>query len=251
MKTAKFFPQRYLLLTLLIVMATGFAVELKDDEQEKKLLERIVTEMEAGISQGDNKPWIKWMADNGVLVNRDGNSNTKQEIVDEIKPLPPGKILAIKPVNFKIYLSNKTAMVSFLADEKLSIHGQVVDTKYPSVMYFEKRRGQWQMIFFSYFEKPVDPSPVKMDKASMQAYAGTYRVSDAMKIEVTVADSGLLMKKPGSTGKSTQLYPIDHQGRFFRAGTESEYIFTTNQAGLPIIRQRRNWIDLVWTKENN
>lgn len=236
---------------LLYFLLTGFTGKTGTRTDEIKELERIVTVLEKAVSEGDPGPWAEYMAADGILVNRDGNTNTRQEILDELKPLPKGKILEIRPVNFRVYLNGSSAMVSFLADEKLSIWGQAVDTRYPSVMYFEKRAGKWQMLYFTYFEKPVDPAAFPADRARLESYTGTYRVSDELKITVTATDSGLLYKKPGSSARGTLLYPVNDRGHFFRAGTETEYIFTTDAKGRELIRQRRNWIDLVWYKESS
>jgi hypothetical protein len=70
-----------------------------------------------------------------------------------------------------------------------------------------------------------------------------------MKIEVSATDSTLLYRKPGSADTGTVLYPIDQHGHFFRPGTETEFIFTQDQSHHPVIRQRRNWIDLIWKQE--
>lgn len=241
------------LFLLLAALATltcllSFRAERSDPEEEKKELGRIVTELEAGVSTGNNEPWKKYMADDGILLNRDGKTNTKAEIVDEIRPLPKGKILDIKPVDMKIFLKGESALVSFLADEKLSIFGQLVDTQYPSVMYFEKRNGEWQMLLFTYFEKPVNPAPVRVSREYLERFTGIYKVSEENKMEIQANDTALVFKKPGTT-KGAVLYPIGENGRFFRAGTECEYIFTKDDKGDPIMRQRRNWIDLLWYKE--
>ncbi len=234
---------------LLLFLLLSFTIPPPDPGNDVDELQKIVTELEAGISTGNNEPWKKYMADDGILLNRDGKTNTKAEIVEEIRPLPPGKILDIKPVNINVYLSGATAMVTFLADEKLSIFGQPVDTRYPSVMYFEKKEGRWQMLFFTYFEYPVDPAPVRVSRDYLEKFTGTYRLSESSRIEISASDTALIMKKAGSALQGAVLYPISADGRFFRAGTESEYIFTTDEKGQSILRQRRNWIDLVWTKE--
>lgn len=216
-----------------------------EDEQTVK---QIVADLEEAISERKQDVWQKYMADDGVLVDRDGKTNTKQEVLDELTPLPKGRFLSIKPIHTNVYVHDQTALVSFVADEKLTIFGQKMDTKYPSVMYFEKRGGEWQMVFFSYFELPFDPAPVKISKHELKSCTGVYLVSDEMKIEATATDTSLMYKKVGSTGKGTELYPIDTNGRFFRAGTESEFIFDKDAEGHSVLRQRRNWIDLVWRK---
>lgn len=235
---------------LLLLLIMSFTVPSTDPENDVEDLQQIVTALEQGISTGNNEPWKKYMADDGILLNRDGKTNTKQEIVDEIKPLPKGKILDIRPVNMKVYLNGASAMITFLADEKLSVFNQPVDTKYPSVMYFEKRDGRWQMLFFTYFEQPVDPSPLRVDKEYLEKFTGIYRLSEESRVEIRANDTALVMKKAGSTLQGSVLYPISNDGRFFRAGTECEYIFTNDENGKPIMRQRRNWIDLVYYREN-
>jgi hypothetical protein len=218
-------------------------------ETEEENLKRIVTLLEAGVSKGETEDWKNYMADDGVLVNRDGSKNTKEEIMAELSPKPKGIELNIIPQFTKICVHSNSALVSFVADEKLNIHGQKVDTQYPSIMYFEKRNGKWQMVFFTYFEKPVDPKPIKVSHDYLQAFEGTYQVNSDMTIEVNANDSALVYKKPGSYAKATVLLPIDNSGHFFRTGTESEFIFKTSDEGRKILIQRRNWIDLVWTKK--
>lgn len=213
------------------------------------MLERIVTELDKAISTGNKNVWQEYMADDGIMVNRDGKTYSKEELVKEIAPKGKGVVLNIVPQNMKWYLTGNSAMVSFLADEKLSIHGQRVDTKYPSVMYFEKRNGNWKLLFFTYFEQPIDPPGVTVSREYLKKFTGVYKVSDELKVVVTDSDSGLVYKKSGSTGAGTVLYPIDRDGRFFRKETESEFIFNHDEHGRSVMRQRRNWIDLIWYKE--
>ncbi|MEW5799115.1 MAG: hypothetical protein AB1728_08925, partial [Bacteroidota bacterium] len=130
-----------------------------------------------------------------------------------------------------------------------TIFGQAVDTKYPSVMYFEKRNGEWQMVFFTYFELPVDPPSIAVKKDYLKAFTGLYEVSPELIFEVGASDTALVYKKVNSAGAGTVLYPIDNNGRFFRAGTESEFIFEKDNQGRSIVRQRRNWIDFIWYKK--
>lgn len=237
--------------TLLLLLSLAFVTSTKSDTltTEEETLKRIVTELERAVSIGEKEAWQKYMADDGILINRDGSSSSKQDILNELAPKGKGIVLDIVPVNVRVFGNGTGALVSFLADEKLSVHGQKVDTRYPSVMYFEKRNGEWQIVFFSYFEQPVDPPAVTAGKEYLSSFAGVYRLSDASRIEIAPNDTALIYRKIGSTGAGTVLYPIDHNGRFFRRGTESEFIFDKDEHGREVLRQRRNWIDLVWYKE--
>lgn len=219
-------------------------------ESDQEQVIKIIKELEKGVSEGNNESWKKYMAEDAVLINRDGKSYNKSEIVEEFKPLPSGKILKVEPKNIKIYNnSGHSATVSFIADEKLSIWGQVVDTQYPSVMYFEKRKGKWLMILFTYYEKPVNPPPVKMNKEDLCKYIGTYAVSDSLQIKIGANDTALFIIGKGGKSPGTLLYPISVDGRFFRKDSESEYIFVKDSNGNNMLKQRRNWIDLIWTKK--
>ncbi len=232
---------------LVLIAAQSYADDSPTREEET--VREIVTELETAVATGNKEAWKKHMATDGILINRDGKTYNKEELVREINPKPAGVDLRIVPVNMKMYVKENSAFVSFLADETLSIFGQRVDTKYPSVMYFDKRNGEWQMVFFSYFELPVNPPQVAVSKEYLEKFAGTYEVSDKMRITVRATDSTLVYTKEGGNGTETVLYPIDKDGRFFRHGTESEFIFTNNESGSPVVLQRRNWIDLTWYKK--
>lgn len=238
-----------ILTVVLGVFITFFAVHIQNADHDQLEIERIVFELEQAVSMGNKETWQKFMAEDGILINRDGREYHKQDLLNEIEPKSPGIILDIRPIQMKTYLQKNSAFVYFIADEHLSIHSQIVDTRYPSVMYFEKRARRWQMVFFSYFEQPVDPPAVKVDMDYLASFTGVYSISEEMKIEVSATDSTLLYRKPGSADTGTVLYPIDQHGHFFRPGTETEFIFTQDQSHHPVIRQRRNWIDLIWKQE--
>ena len=102
----------------LFVLSFFASCQSVNQENEKKELEKIVAELEQAVSTGDKEPWQKYMAEDGILLNRDGKSNTKQEILAEITPKSQGVILDIKPVDMKIYLPQASAFISLVADEK-------------------------------------------------------------------------------------------------------------------------------------
>lgn len=198
------------------------------------------------IATGERAPWERHLADEMVLLDRDGSVKRKQELVEGTAPIKPGYTLKIAMTDIDSFDLGDTAVLMYRVLEDMTVFGQPLHVEYRNSHVFARRKGEWKMLLWSYVELPRDGAPVKVDPARFDELTGEYALSEAVKYTVTRRDDRLFIARAGRG--ETELVP-ESPDVFYSPGSEFRKIFVRDAKGkVTELLDRRKGSDTTWKK---
>lgn len=238
-----------ILLVLLAVLPPGAAAGKWDERREEKTKKELVaiaqTLMDA-ISPGDKAVFDRWLADDLILIQRDGTIMRKKEIVDGTTPMVKGfsldRIEAVEP-EVRV-LDDSTAVLVYRVIEDMTVFGQKIHVQYRSSHTFAKRNGEWKIVVWQYVEIPRDPDPTPVKTKVYDDYLGEYAFGER---RMTIARKGDKLYFVRND-KETELVP-ESEAVFHVPGSEFRKIFVRDASGkVTTVLDRRKGTDVKWTR---
>lgn len=210
-------------------------------------LEAATREIYEAIPVGDRAVWERWLAEDFVLLDRDGKTLDRATVLADFKPLPAGiEVRLAREEMIVRELGRDAALVAFLVRETETIFGQTLRVDYRTALTFARRRGAWKLIAFQYVELPKDAEPADLDPEQLIAYVGNYAADAATRYEVTLRDGRLRGRRVG--GAEVELVP-EGDGVFYVPGTEFRKIFVRDRRGEVVeMLDRRKGTDVRWRR---
>jgi len=231
---------------LMILMAARSCTPAQHAPISQEELVRNSQEMFDGVAVGDQGPWKKYFAEDGMYFDEKGRSMDKTALVNDIKPLPNGYSGGIKVVNAKSRIVGNTAILSYDLDETETIFGQNVTARYHGTDTWMYRDGTWQIVAGQMFRFYEDPAPGKVDKKKYAEYVGTYELAAGVTQTVSLDGDDLYSQRTG--GDKVLLVP-ESTDIFFRKGMEGRRLFRRGNRGqVDAMIDRRNNEDVLWKK---
>lgn len=211
-------------------------------------LEAATREIYEAIPKGDRATWDRWLADDFVLLDRDGKVLDRAAVLADFTPLPPTIQLRLDIEELTMrHLGPDAAMVAFLVRETETIFGQTLHVDYRTALTFARRDGAWRLIVFQYVELPRDGTPVPVPSDRLAAYVGSYRADAETRFVVSQRGDRLFGQRPGRP--EVELVP-EADGVFYVPGTEFRKIFVRDGRGEVVeLLDRRKGTDVRWRRE--
>lgn len=234
------------IVTLALVLLIAPAVLAASAPAEKELMTIMKSLMDA-ISSGEKEPWQKHLADDFVLLDRDGTVKVKKDLVDGASPIRAGYTLALDTTDVHSRdLGGDAVVLWYRVLEDMTIFGQPIHVEYRNSHVFQKRDGRWQMLTWHYVELLRDPDPVPVDPKRLESLAGEYALSDSVKLAVTMRDGKLYGARAGRA--EVELIP-ECEHVFGSRGSEFRKIFIRDASGKVVeMIDRRKGSDTHWKK---
>lgn len=210
-------------------------------------LKAIVQEVADAIAPGDRAVFDRWLADDFILVDRDGSLKTKKEILDGTTPIADGFTLAIRIGESSFRDFGETAVLVNEVIEDMDVFGQPLHVLYRDTHVFVRRGGGWKMVVWHYVEIPKDPVPIAVDARRFDDVVGEYAFGDRRYL-VTRRGGKLFGARAGKAGSETELIP-ESETVFAVPGSEFRKIFVRDASGrVTGIVDRRKGSDVLWTR---
>jgi ketosteroid isomerase-like protein len=233
------------LLAAVLVLAPLAA---RAQEDVSALLQRQTQEMVDAIASGGAQVWNRYVDEKAVYTAEDGSVLTKAELVEGIKPLPPGVSGNIKVTDFKVTQHGDVAIASYLLDEHETYHGHELHCQYRTTDTWRKTPAGWRLIAGQVLAVRTDPPAVPLTQAQMDEYVGRYQLSPDVSYEIRRTADGLEGQQTGRKweamkAEAPDVLFIPGKPRYrwiFRRGTDGRI------AGL--IERREAW-DLDWARK--
>ena len=230
---------------ILVPVFTSLAAEAAPSSAEKELVTIMQTILDS-IATGDKEPWRRWLADDFVLLDRDGSVKLRSHLVDGTAPLKPGYELKLTMQDIESRDLGDAAVLIYRVVEEMKVFGQPLHVEYRNSHVFEKRDGRWQMLVWQYVELPRDPEPVAVDPARLNGLAGEYALSDGVQFVVSVRDGKLYGARAGRA--ETELIP-ESSDVFCSPSSEFRKIFVRDASGTAVeMIDRRKGSDTRWKR---
>lgn len=214
-------------------------------------LVRLTQSLLDAVASGDTALWARHLAEDGLFTDENGNTATKRKLLANMHPLPPGFSGHIVVANPRVRVAGdadgSVAIISYDANEDETVFGQALHTRYHQTDSYIRRGGRWVMLASQTQVLPSEHTAVAIDPATLDAYAGTYRLAPTVEYVVTRNGARLLGKRAGRPPE--ELFPLGAD-RFFRRGApRGEKIFERDSTGrVSSMIDRRDNNDLIWRR---
>jgi hypothetical protein len=228
-------------LELLLVMAAAAA------ESE---LRRLTQENLDAIAAGNAAVWRRNFHPDLVHVDEEGKVRSKDELIGELSPLPPGLVGNLRIRDFKLAMhGDGTAVVTHEDQEHLSYFGQILESRWRTTDTWVRTNEGWRLAAQQILALQVDPPAVALSRDALCRYEGTYELTPEIRSKVTCADDGLQFQR---ADRPAVLYKPEVADVFFAPGQpRTRRIFQRDAQGALLgFVDRREGHDIRWKRVN-
>lgn len=212
-------------------------------------LPRIARALLEAVATGDRSVWDRHLADDGVFTDERGMRRTKAELLDILQPLPEGYAGRLEPREVEVRDFGATAVITFRAEERVTLYGQTVADTYFETDTYLLRDGRWQMVASHVQAQVADPPASEVTEAVLDRYAGVYELAPDVRLTLRGDDGHLIMEREGRPPQ--HLLPETEHLFFTPGGWDARWIFIPDADGrVTRILARRRGEDLIWTRVN-
>jgi len=208
-------------------------------------LVRRTQELNDSVAGGDQGPWKKYFADDGMYFDEKGRNMNKEALVADITGLPAGSSGTIKVEKAQSHIEGSVAILSYELDETEIVEGQVEKARYHETDTWLRRNGEWKIVAGQVLRYYEDPAAGEVDARRFADYVGTYELAPGKRLVIS-RDGKELFRQRGDAPK-VELIP-EAEGIFFRKGVEGRILFRRERGKVSALIDRRNNEDVVWKK---
>jgi len=219
-----------------------------DDPALAAALQAKTQAMADAIATGDKAVWLAATDPALLFVSENNEVMTRDALLKDFAPLPPGLIGSIKVTDYKLQRHGDNAVATYIADESLDYHGQLLKTQFRTTDSWHQTAGQWRMVSSMTLAVLKDPPAIALPAAKLADYAGHYDLTPAIHYTIRVDGSRLLGARDGG-GKEVEL-KAEAADLFFVPGSpRSRKVFFRDASGrVTGFADRREGNDIVWRR---
>lgn len=229
---------------LLAILAATPAPDKTSVEAE---LKRMTNELLDAVAPGDVEVWKRYAHERLIYVSEANQELTKAQLIEEMKPLPKGLVGNLEVGAFRVELHGNVAVATYVADERLDYHGQVIESRFRTTDTWLKTEAGWRLIGSQVLAVLEDPPAIALPRETLCGYAGTYRLTPEIVTKVTCTDDGLLSER---TGRKAAAMKAEVRDVFFTPGQpRTRRIFLRDARGaVTAFVDRREGLDIRWIR---
>lgn len=178
-------------------------------------LPRIARALLDAVATGDRTVWDFHLADDGVFTDERGVRRTKAELLEVLQPLPDSYEGVLEPRDIEVRDFGTAAVVTFHAEEGLTLFGQTITDTYFETDTYLLRDGRWQMIASHVQAEVADPPAAEVPGTVLDRYTGAYRLAPEVRLTIRREDDHLIMEREG---RPSQQLLAETETVFFKPG---------------------------------
>jgi hypothetical protein len=199
------------------------------------------------IAVGGQAAWDQATDPSLLYVNENNEVVPKAELLKQLTPLPPGLVGHIAVTDYRLQRHGDTAVATYIADESLDYHGQLIKTKFRTTDTWRHGPTGWLMVASMTLAVLDDPPAVALPPAKLAEYAGQYELTSDIHYTIRLDGARLLGVRDG--GKEAEL-KAEAPDVFFVAGSpRSRKVFYRDAAGrITGFGDRREGHDIKWRR---
>ena len=218
-----------------------------DEASTEAELKRMTNELLDAVAPGHADVWKRYTHDRLIYVSENNRQLTKEELLAELQPLPKGLVGELEVGAFKAELHGDVAVTTYIADERLDYHGQVLQSRFRTTDTWLKTGAGWRLIASQVLAVLEDPPAITLPRTALCAYNGTYRLTPEIVTKITCTGDGLSSER---TGRPPILMKPEVPDVFFTPGfPRTRRIFQRTPTGtITAFVDRREGLDLRWVK---
>lgn len=209
----------------------------------------LTQELMDAIGDGKKEVWERVTADDALITDEFGRRQTKRELVDSLRPLPPGFSGKIEVRDAHVRSYGDTAVVDFEDYETESVFGQKFVVRYISTATYVRRNDAWKLVAMMDVTLPTPPPPLDVRGVKLADYPGTYRYGPERAFIVAIENGKLVYRtKAGRPSNALDAIAKD----VFMGGDDEKniLIFRRDESGKIVeLVERRKYNDLHMKRE--
>jgi hypothetical protein len=201
------------------------------------------------VAPGDAAVWDRYLDPQVVYLSEAGDIETKQQLLDELKPLPTGISGKIEISRFQVRRFGDTAVVVHVDEESENYFGQALHAQYLNTATWRLGGDGWKLIAQQVYASLLDPPAIALPAAQLDEYTGTYRLTDAIDYAIRRDGDHVVGQR---TGRSPQVLRVEARDVMFVPGqARSRKVFLRDAVGrITGFVDRREARDVVWTRRD-
>jgi hypothetical protein len=238
---------RWLLCAGLVVGTIGVAQAAAPSAAESEL-RKITQEMLDAVAPGNADVWRRYLDERVLRVDENGAVQTREELLKEFSPLPPGLVGQARIDTFKVETHGAIAVVAFVIQEHLDYHGQILRSRFRVSDTWLKTAQGWRLLAEQVAAELKDPPAVKLAQQQLCEYDGTYSLTAQIATTLKCTQDGFTAQR---NGRPATQYIAEVPDVFFVAGQpRTRRIFVRDTQGkVTGFVDRREGEDIRWTRK--
>lgn len=239
---------RWLLFVALVFGVFGVAQAAAPSAAETEL-RRIVQEMLDAVAPGNADVWRRYLHERVLRVDETGSVQTKEDLLKEFSPLPPGLVGSIAVDTFRIETHGDIAVLAYETQEHLDYHGQILRSRFRVSDTWLKTAQGWQLLAEQVAAVLKDPPSVKLTQQQLCEYNGAYALTADITTKLKCTPDGFTAER---SGRPSTAYLAEVPDVFFVAGQpRTRRIFVRDAQGRVFgFVDRREGEDVRWTRKS-
>jgi hypothetical protein len=198
------------------------------------------------VAVGDKAVWERAMDKTCVVTTEEGQVLTREQFLDELRPLPEGLSGGIAVRDLSVQEFPSFALVRYLADENESVFGQRLVVQYRVTNTYRREGRDWRMIASHLSVVTRDPPVQQVSEAGWPGLLGRYRLlPDGWTFTVEIREGRLVGGRDPT--RLRPLIPLTPQS-FVLSGSLGEWHFVVENGRAVRIVNTRKFAPLVWTR---
>jgi hypothetical protein len=216
-------------------------------EDTAAVLHRQTQELMDAIGAGSAAVWDRYLDPRAVYTTEDGTMQTKAQMVEGTKPLPPGVSGNIKVIDFKATVNGTVAVATYVSDEHETYHGHQLHCQYRTTDTWQKTPAGWRLIGGQVLALRTDPPAVPFTARQLEEYVGRYELAPDITYEIRRQGDGLEGQQNGRPAEALRLEAPDVL--FVPGKTRYRWIVQRGADGrVTGFAERREAWDLDWKR---
>ena len=211
------------------------------------LLQRQSQEMADALGAGSAAVWERYLDPDVRYVDETGEIQRKKELVEDVRPFPPGISGSIRILDYEAAVHGDTAFATYVNDENEDYHGARLHCQYRTTETWVKRPEGWRLIGAQVLAMRTDPPAVALSAERRREYAGKYALTPDLAYEIR-ADGDALQGQ--QTGRKPEALQAEAPDVLFVPGKPRyRYVLLRDAQGrITGLAQRREAWDIVWKR---
>ena len=224
------------------------AIEWSDTavDSDRTQLVALTQKLLDGVATADTALWNRLLTEDCLLMDPDGVTRTKAQVLAMMHPLPAGYSGTLHVEHPQVRTHGTTAVLSYDATQYEEVYGQPLLTYYHTMDTYVRTVVGWRLLASQSLIVPREPAPVTADSMTLQLYVGRYSLAPGVTYDVIRQGNQLFGQMAG--GAREEMIPTG-PGTFFRHGVRGDRYFERDSTGkVTSMVDRRDNNELVWKR---
>src|SRR5262245_31455733 len=153
-----------------------------------QVIARQAQELNDAVTNGAAAVWERYLHDNAVYSDEEGNVLAKAALVAQIQPLPQGLSGVLTTQDFQAHRTGDVVVTTYVIDEHENYYGAALHCQYRNTVTWVSTPAGWRVLAVQTMALRADPAEVALPAAKLRDYPGTYRLSSDVRYTVTLRD---------------------------------------------------------------